>query len=171
MSEAQQQPQALPAESPPTATPVTSTLIALNVGLFVADLAAASRGTFYLLDLAPAPDPADPDVALFRKDREALKQKLIAAVTAAGERPTPAKIEKQIMAVERREAALRAVEAVEAVGGTVVGVNDTLNTAPATVNEDAEGKGWFLKLKLKDSSELDALMSEQQYQEFLKSIS
>jgi len=55
--------------------------------------------------------------------------------------------------------------------GEVVAVNNDLEGAPGAVNEDPSGKGWFLKLKLKDPSELDALMSEQQYQEFLKSIS
>ena len=55
--------------------------------------------------------------------------------------------------------------------GEVVAVNNDLEGAPGAVNEDPGGKGWFLKLKLKDPSELDALMSEQQYQEFLKSIS
>ena len=55
--------------------------------------------------------------------------------------------------------------------GEVVAVNKDLESAPGTVNEDPAGKGWFLKLKLKDPSELDALMTEQQYQDFLKSIS
>ncbi len=85
----------------------------------VADLAAASGGIFYLLDLAAAPTRDDAKVRLFRSDKEALKQMLIAEAKAAGERPTPALIEKQIMAVERAEAALRAIEAVEAAGGTV----------------------------------------------------
>src|SRR6202011_4694646 len=34
--------------------------------------------------------------------------------------------------------------------GEVVAINDALADTPATVNADAEGKGWFLKLKLKD---------------------
>ncbi len=55
--------------------------------------------------------------------------------------------------------------------GEVVAVNNDLEGVPGVVNEDPSGKGWFLKLKLKDPSELDALMSEQQYQEFLKKIS
>ena len=84
----------------------------------VTDLAAASGGIFYLLDLAEAPAPDDPLVALFRSDKEALKQRLIETMKAAGERPTPAKVERQILALERREAALRAIEAVEAAGGT-----------------------------------------------------
>src|SRR5918995_3612146 len=56
------------------------------------------------------------------------------------------------------------------VSGEVVEVNGALEGAPGTVNDDAAGKGWFLKLKLRDPAELDALMTEEQYQEFLKSI-
>src|ERR671916_2499359 len=57
------------------------------------------------------------------------------------------------------------------VSGEVVAVNTDLEGAPGTVNEDPSGKGWFLKLKLKDPAELESLMSEEQYQEFVKSIS
>ncbi len=57
------------------------------------------------------------------------------------------------------------------VSGEVIAVNGELEGAPGTVNEDPSGKGWFLKLKLKDPSDLDGLMTEQQYQEFLKTIS
>jgi malonyl CoA-acyl carrier protein transacylase len=96
-----------------------------------ADLAGASGGTFYLLDLVPEPSRDDPQIALFRQDREALKQHLITTLKAAGERATPAKIEKQILAVERSEAALRAIEAVEAAGGTVHYYNANLLDAPA----------------------------------------
>jgi glycine cleavage system H protein len=56
------------------------------------------------------------------------------------------------------------------VSGEVVAVNTDLEGAPGTVNEDPRGKGWFLKLKLKDPAELESLMSEEQYQEFVKSI-
>ena len=57
------------------------------------------------------------------------------------------------------------------VSGEVVAVNTDLEGAPGTVNEDPSGKGWFLKLKLKDPAELEGLMTEQQYQDFVKSIS
>jgi len=53
------------------------------------------------------------------------------------------------------------------VGGEVVEVNDTLNDNPALVNEDAEGDGWIFKLKLSDASELDDLMSESDYKDFI----
>ena len=81
------------------------------------DLAAASGGTFYLLDLVPPPDPSNLEISLFRTDREALKEKFIQDAKAAGKRPTPVAIERQIQAIEREEAALRAIEAVEASGG------------------------------------------------------
>ncbi len=72
---------------------------------------------FYLLDLVPAPEWNSANIKLFRSDKEALKQKLIDEMKAAGEKPTPVKVEKQLFAIERSEAALRAIEAVEAAGG------------------------------------------------------
>ncbi|MBK9714351.1 MAG: SDR family NAD(P)-dependent oxidoreductase [Kouleothrix sp.] len=84
----------------------------------VGDLAQASSGIFYLLDLTPEPKAGDPNIALFRSDKEALKRKLIDELKAAGERPTPVMIDKKIMAIEREEAALRAIETVQAAGGT-----------------------------------------------------
>ncbi|MDX1414466.1 MAG: SDR family NAD(P)-dependent oxidoreductase [Candidatus Promineifilaceae bacterium] len=84
----------------------------------VTDLAAASQGIFYLLDLVEAPNADDPVIQLFRQDKEALKRQFIEEARAAGERPTPVEIEKRMMATERNEAALRAVESVEAAGGT-----------------------------------------------------
>ena len=55
------------------------------------------------------------------------------------------------------------------VSGTVIEVNAALPDAPGTVNEDPAGKGWFIKLKIADVSELDGLMSEADYQDFVKS--
>jgi glycine cleavage system H protein len=55
--------------------------------------------------------------------------------------------------------------------GEVVDVNAALADTPATVNEDAEGKGWFLKLKLKDPAELEQLMSAQQYKDYVATLS
>jgi NAD(P)-dependent dehydrogenase (short-subunit alcohol dehydrogenase family) len=83
----------------------------------VADLAAASGGSFYLLDLVPEPRADDPRIALFRTDRERLKSLLIEEARSRGERPTPVQIEGRLSAVERDEAALRALESVRAAGG------------------------------------------------------
>ncbi|HYP58220.1 MAG TPA: glycine cleavage system protein GcvH [Beijerinckia sp.] len=56
------------------------------------------------------------------------------------------------------------------VSGEVVEVNGAIEETPATVNQDPAGEGWFLKIKLKDAAELDSLMDEAAYQEFLKTI-
>ncbi len=83
----------------------------------IADLAAASGGTFYLLDIVPQPDQHSPYIELFRKDKDALKQKLIEEARNDGQHPTPVQIEKRIQSVEREEAALRAIEAAQSAGG------------------------------------------------------
>ncbi len=57
------------------------------------------------------------------------------------------------------------------VSGTVVDVNSALTNSPGLVNEDPSGKGWFLKIKLTDATELDRLMDEDAYREFLKAVS
>ena len=57
------------------------------------------------------------------------------------------------------------------VSGEVVEVNSALADSPGLVNEDPSGKGWFLKIKLADAAELDNLMDEDAYREFLKAVS
>jgi glycine cleavage system H protein len=57
------------------------------------------------------------------------------------------------------------------VSGEVVEVNSALADSPSLVNEDPTGKGWFLKIKLSDAAELDSLMDEDAYREFLKAVS
>ena len=54
--------------------------------------------------------------------------------------------------------------------GEVVAVNDSLGSVPAAINEEAEGKGWFFRLKLSAPGELDGLMSAEQYKEFLATL-
>ena len=55
------------------------------------------------------------------------------------------------------------------VGGEVVAVNETLEDNPAAVNEDAEGDGWFVRLKLADATELADLMDAEAYAAFVDS--
>src|SRR6201989_1727152 len=50
--------------------------------------------------------------------------------------------------------------------GEVVAVHDAVGSAPAAINEEAEGKGWFFRLKLTSPDELNELMSAEQYKEF-----
>jgi glycine cleavage system H protein len=56
------------------------------------------------------------------------------------------------------------------VSGQVVAVNEALDGAPATINEDAEGKGWFFRLKPSSPAQLDALMTAEQYKEYLATL-
>jgi glycine cleavage system H protein len=55
-------------------------------------------------------------------------------------------------------------------GGEVIEVNGALADAPGTVNADPEGEGWFLKLRVTNAAEIDALMTIDAYQEFLRTI-
>jgi len=68
------------------------------------------------------------------------------------------------------ESVKAASEVYAPVSGEVVEVNDDLENAPAGVNEDAFGKGWFVKLKLSDPSELDGLMDEAAYKDYVESL-
>ncbi|WP_414475043.1 glycine cleavage system protein GcvH [Microvirga sp. M2] len=69
------------------------------------------------------------------------------------------------------ESVKAASEVYAPVSGEVVEVNSELEAAPGTVNEDPAGRGWFMKIRLTNQSELDGLLTEEQYQEFVKSIS
>ncbi|HTV91004.1 MAG TPA: glycine cleavage system protein GcvH [Stellaceae bacterium] len=65
------------------------------------------------------------------------------------------------------ESAKAASELYAPVSGEVVAVNETILGNPALVNEDAMGEGWFIKLRLADPKQLDALMDETSYQAFV----
>ena len=54
--------------------------------------------------------------------------------------------------------------------GEVIAVNDSLGSAPAAINEEAEGKGWFFRLKPSSPAQLDALMTAEQYKEYLATL-
>ncbi len=88
------------------------------VSAITADLAAAGAGTFHLLDLTPAPDPGDADLAAFVTDRAGLKATIAVRMTERGERATPVAIEKELARIERLASARTAIAAVEAAGGT-----------------------------------------------------
>ena len=56
------------------------------------------------------------------------------------------------------------------VSGTVVEANDALSADPALVNTDPEGAGWFFKMELADTGELDGLMNATAYQAFVAGL-
>lgn len=49
------------------------------------------------------------------------------------------------------------------VSSTVLEVNESLNNSPELVNNDPYGEGWIVKIVLSDSSELDGLLSADDY--------
>ena len=56
------------------------------------------------------------------------------------------------------------------VAGVVVEGNGALADDPSLINRDAEGEGWFFKLRLADPAELDGLMDEAAYREGVKTL-
>ncbi len=69
-----------------------------------------------------------------------------------------------------REEVFGTVEAVKTVSdlflplsGTIVAVNEALEDEPEKVNTDPYGDGWMIKLKMADPSQVEALLSAQDY--------
>ena len=55
------------------------------------------------------------------------------------------------------------------VGGEVKETNEDLNDSPEVVNDDPYGDAWMVKMTMDNSSEIDELMSAEEYEEYLKS--
>ncbi len=55
------------------------------------------------------------------------------------------------------------------ISGEVLATNGDIVEEPAKVNEDAGGAGWFVKLKITKTSELDGLMDEAAYKDHVAS--
>lgn len=66
------------------------------------------------------------------------------------------------------ESVKAASEVYAPVSGEVVETNAAIAAEPAKVNADAEGEGWFIKLKLADPKELDGLLDEAAYKRFVE---
>jgi glycine cleavage system H protein len=75
---------------------------------------------------------------------------------------------KQGEAVAVVESVKAASDVFAPVSGEVIEANAELAGQPALVNEDAEGKAWFFKLRIADSAELDKLMDRAAYEAFVK---
>jgi glycine cleavage system H protein len=54
------------------------------------------------------------------------------------------------------------------VGGEIVEVNEQLADKPGLINQDPMGDGWFAKIKITDEGELESLMDEARYEEFIQ---
>jgi glycine cleavage system H protein len=68
------------------------------------------------------------------------------------------------------ESAKAASDVYAPIAGTVVEANDALATQPDLINASPEGDGWFVKLKVANKADLDALMDEAAYADYVKGL-
>ncbi|HWE50957.1 MAG TPA: glycine cleavage system protein GcvH [Bryobacteraceae bacterium] len=73
-----------------------------------------------------------------------------------------------------KSASLGSIESVKAVsdvyapvGGEVTETNEALTSAPEKVNEDPQGAGWLIKVKVSNKSDLDGLMTAAAYEAYV----
>ena len=56
------------------------------------------------------------------------------------------------------------------IAGEVIEGNGALSDDPSLINRDPEGEGWFFKMTVADAAELDGLMDEAAYREWVKTL-
>jgi glycine cleavage system H protein len=56
------------------------------------------------------------------------------------------------------------------ISGEVIEINEELNESPELVNEDPHENGWIIRIKVKDETELENLMSASEYEKFLEGL-
>ncbi|HSE43529.1 MAG TPA: glycine cleavage system protein GcvH [Acidobacteriota bacterium] len=49
----------------------------------------------------------------------------------------------------------------------IVSVNSAVTDAPELINQDPHGKGWLVKVKLSNESDLDSLLNSQEYEDLI----
>jgi glycine cleavage system H protein len=86
------------------------------------------------------------------------------------ELPKPGKTVKQFEVLCAIESVKAASDIYAPVSGTVVSVNEALNTRPEIVNESPEEAAWMATMKMTDPSEVAKLMSKEQYSEYQKGL-
>jgi glycine cleavage system H protein len=57
------------------------------------------------------------------------------------------------------------------VAGEIVEVNEELNDTPEAVNSDPYGAAWMIKVRMDNPGETDAMLSAEEYEEYLSSVS
>lgn len=86
------------------------------------------------------------------------------------ELPAVGKTVKQFEVLCAIESVKAASDIYAPVSGTVVSVNETLNTRPEVVNESPEEAAWMATMKMTDPSEVVKLMNGEQYDEYRKGL-
>lgn len=58
-------------------------------------------------------------------------------------------------------------ELIAPISGDITEVNDTLADTPEVVNDEPYGEGWMIKVRMADPTEVDSLMSAEEYEQFI----
>jgi len=76
--------------------------------------------------------------------------------------------------VHQRIGVIESVKAVSDVyspiSGEVIAVNEGLNDSPEIMNQDPHGKGWIIRMKVRDKAEQEKLMNSVDYEKYLEGI-
>ncbi|WP_027132584.1 glycine cleavage system protein GcvH [Geminicoccus roseus] len=68
------------------------------------------------------------------------------------------------------ESVKAASEVYAPISGKIVAVNQSIVDEPGSVNQSAEGDAWFCKIEASDLSEIDELMTREDYDAFLATL-
>jgi glycine cleavage system H protein len=103
-------------------------------------------------------------VGISNHAQEALGDIVFAEVPEAGRRVSKG---QEAAVVESVKAAS---DVYAPVSGEVIEGNQAVADDPALINSDPEGEGWFFKLKLDDPGEVDGLMDETSYRQWVETL-
>jgi glycine cleavage system H protein len=103
-------------------------------------------------------------VGISNHAQEALGDIVFAEVPEAGRRVSKG---QEAAVVESVKAAS---DVYAPVSGEVIQGNQAIADDPALINRDPEGEGWFFKLKLANPGEVESLMDEAAYREWVKTL-
>ena len=81
--------------------------------------------------------------------------------------PEIGRVVKQMEEIGVIETSKAVSEIFSPLSGKIIAVNETLDDAPDTVNNDPYGKGWLVKIEFSDESEVDQLLSAADYEDII----
>ncbi|MBN1878508.1 glycine cleavage system protein GcvH [bacterium] len=68
------------------------------------------------------------------------------------------------------ESVKAAVDCYMPVSGEVTEINETLESAYEIMNEDPQGQGWIVRIRMTDTTEIDQLMTAKAYADYLSTV-
>jgi glycine cleavage system H protein len=86
------------------------------------------------------------------------------------ELPAPGKHLEVHQTIGSIESVKAVSEVFSPVSGEVIAANGDLNDSPEAVNQDPHGKGWIIRLKMKNTGDVNALMTAADYEKYLEGL-